>query len=214
VEETRLVLLGPPACGKGTQGRLLSEAYGLSYFSTGKQLRLEVEADSELGREADTYLSRTEYVPDRLALDLVSGWLAEARGGWILDGFPRTVPQAVAMDAFSTARIGGMRALLIDVEREVLAERVAQRCECSRCSWVGTLEEVRERGHCPDCGGGLNQRRDDAPEAFQKRMDVYEELSLPVVGYYEATDRLLRVSGIGSPEEVFTRMRSALSKHG
>jgi adenylate kinase len=214
VEETRLVLLGPPACGKGTQGRLLVEVLGLAYYSTGKQLRLETRAGTELGKEADAYLSKAEYVPDRLVLALVQDWVSKVESGWILDGFPRTLPQAEALDGFPAEQVGGMLALLIDVEREVLEDRVAQRCECSECSWGGTRDKLGELGECPDCGSALTLRRDDAPEAFVRRMDVYEELSVPVVDYFQASGRLLRVSGIGTPEEVFTRVLNALKSHG
>lgn len=211
MEETRLVLLGPPACGKGTQGRLLAESFDLSYFSTGKQLRREVEAGTELGKEADTYLSRTEYVPDRLVMRLVAGWVRMVEGGWILDGFPRTLPQAVEWDAYPSEQIASMKALLIEVDRVELEERVSLRRECRHCSWSGTC---RGEEACPSCGQSLGQRRDDAPEAFRKRMDVYEELTVPVVDYFASSDRLVRVSGIGSPEEVFTRVQRALQIHG
>lgn len=214
MEETRLVLLGPPACGKGTQGRRLAAEYGLGYFSTGKQLRREVEEGTALGKEADQYLSRAEYVPDELVLAIVSDWVSKQKGGWILDGFPRTVKQAEELDAFPAESIGSLRALLIDVDRDVLAQRVSQRCECGYCSWTGTSEEVKETASCPSCGGALIRRRDDEPEAFRKRMDVYEELTLPVMEHYSSSGRLLSVSGIGTPGEVFKRVEDALQSHG
>jgi adenylate kinase len=192
----------------------LVEKFGLGYFSTGKQLRREMRAGTELGREADTYLARSEYVPDPLVLALVRDWLGKVENGWVLDGFPRTLPQAEALDQFPDGQVDGMRALLIDVERSVLEERVAQRCECSECSWSGTRDKLGELGECPECGSALTLRRDDAPEAFVRRMDVYEELSVPVADYYQESGRLVRVSGIGSPEEVFTRVLSALESHG
>ncbi|MDE0825992.1 MAG: nucleoside monophosphate kinase [Akkermansiaceae bacterium] len=214
MEETRLVLLGPPACGKGTQGRRLAKEYGLGYFSTGKQLRREVEAGTALGQEADKYLSRTEYVPDQLVLAIVSDWVSKQGGGWILDGFPRTVMQAEELDRFPSESIRSLRALLIDVDREVLAQRVSQRCECGYCSWTGTSDDVKETASCPSCGGALIRRRDDEPEAFRKRMDIYEELTLPVIEHYSSSGGLLRISGIGTQGEVSKRVKDALQSHG
>lgn len=213
-DAARLVLLGPPACGKGTQGRRLARARQRSYFSTGKQLRREVSAGSSLGAEVGPYLSRNEYVPDRLAMALATAWLEGETGGWILDGFPRTKPQALAFDEILGEKNPSLRALFLDVDRDELAERVAQRRECGQCCWVGTRAEAEMAGRCPTCAGPLMQRKDDAPESFQKRVAVFEQLTLPVVDYYAQSGRLVRVSGVGSPEEVFTRVERTLRNHG
>ena len=113
------MLLGPPASGKGTQGRLLAEDGKLAYLSTGKQLRHEIERQTELGQEAEGYLAAGQYVPDELALTLALGWLAKVEGGWVLDGFPRTIPQAERLDEFLGAEANDLRALLLEVPAAV-----------------------------------------------------------------------------------------------
>ena len=204
-----IVLLGPPASGKGTQGRLLAAAEGISYLSSGQQLRKEVRAGSEVGKAAEPYLEAGNYVPDELALGLVTGWISEIHRGWILDGFPRTVPQAAELDQVLGSRKEELRALLIEGPAEELERRVADRRECRECSWTGTRAEVEgSQGICPSCGGRVGQRPDDDLENFRQRLKVFEELTLPVASYYEQSERLLRVWGIGSPEEVFHRLQS------
>ena len=204
-----IVLLGPPASGKGTQGRLLAAAEGISYLSSGQQLRKEVRAGSEVGKAAEPYLKAGNYVPDELALGLVTGWISEIHRGWILDGFPRTVPQAAELDQVLGSRKEELRALLIEGPAEELERRVADRRECRECSWTGTRAEVEgSQGICPSCGGRVGQRPDDDLKNFRQRLKVFEELTLPVASYYEQSERLLRVWGIGSPEEVFDRVQS------
>ena len=204
-----IVLLGPPASGKGTQGRLLAAAEGLSCFSSGRQLRGEVRAGSQLGKSAEPYLEAGRYVPDELALGLVKGWISERHRGWILDGFPRTLPQAVELDRVLDSRQEELRALLIEGPVEELERRVADRRECRECSWTGTRAEVEgAQGICPSCGGMVGQRPDDDMENFRQRFKVFEELTLPVASYYEQSKRLLRVWCVGSPEEVFRRVQS------
>ena len=207
-----IVLLGPPASGKGTQGRLLAEHWNLSYFSTGRQLRLELRAQSPIGRTAEPYLQAGHYIPDRLVLSLAMGWIERAEGGCVLDGFPRTVPQAEELDRFLGAGCMSLRAVLLEAPAEELERRVSDRRECTVCSWTGTrLLAADGGGHCPTCGGELGQRHDDDLENFRQRRQAFEELTLPVAAYYEQSDRLLRVCGTGSPEEVFRRVQLQLT---
>ena len=211
-----IMMLGAPGSGKGTIGEVIVGKTEFLHLSTGDMLRRALADATAVGTEAEAYMKRGELVPDKIVMQLVEDRLDEGSedDNYMFDGFPRTLPQAEALDRFPAEQVGGMRALLIDVEREVLEDRVAQRCECSECSWGGTRDKLGELGECPDCGSALTLRRDDAPEAFVRRMDVYEELSVPVVDYFEASGRLLRVSGIGTPEEVFTRVLNALKSHG
>ena len=208
--EPAFVLLGPPASGKGTQGRLLAERAGLSYFSTGKQLRREMEAGSEFGRQAEPFLAAGNYVPDELALAIALAWLQQVDGGWVLDGFPRTVVQARELDNLLGDERHNLRALLLVVPEEELERRVGARRECADCSWTGTIALAGEAGACPACGGELTQRRDDALENFRMRLKAFDELTAPVAHYFEASSRLRRVSGVGDPEEVFQHLQSAL----
>ncbi len=204
----RIVLLGPPASGKGTQGRLLANKGGLAYFSTGRQLRRELKAGTELGRRADPYLAAGCYVPDELALALALTWVSGVDGGWVLDGFPRTLPQAQDLDAFLAPQEAALRALILEVPKDELELRVGERRECSVCPWTGTRSGADPSGRCPSCGAELVQRSDDDLGNFRMRFKAFDELTAPVAGYYETSDRLRRVSGVGSPEEVFRRIQS------
>ena len=206
VESGSIVLLGPPASGKGTQGRLLAELWGLDYLSTGKQLRRELKTGSPLGKQAEPYLETGQYVPDELVLALALEWIKRAEDGWILDGFPRTLPQATELDVFLRAQKENMGALLLEVPGSELQQRVAERRECTSCPWTGTRTQAKASGRCPLCEGELGQRQDDDPENFRMRLQAFEELTSPVADYYESSQRLHRVSGAGTPEDVFQRI--------
>ena len=207
-----IVLLGPPASGKGTQGRLLAKEGNLSYFSTGKQLRREMKAASPLGKEAEPYLAAGQYVPDELVLALVIGWIKKEKGGWVLDGFPRTLPQAEELDRVLGGDGAHLKALLLEGPVAELERRVIDRRECTACPWTGTkIQAEVSGGVCPSCGATLGQRHDDDLENFRRRLKAFEELTLPVAAYYEQSDRLLRVWGLGSPEEVFQNVQSELA---
>ncbi|MCH2064150.1 MAG: nucleoside monophosphate kinase [Roseibacillus sp.] len=207
-----IVLLGPPASGKGTQGRLLAKEKMLSYFSTGKQLRQEVKVGSLLGKEAEPYLVTGHYVPDELALALATAWIRKVKGGWVLDGFPRTLPQAEELDQALGVDSDCLRALLMEGPVAELERRVTDRRECTGCPWTGTKVQAEAfGGACPSCGGRLGQRDDDDLENFRQRLKVFEELTLPVAEYYEQSGRLLRIWGVGTPAEVFKRVKSELA---
>ncbi len=206
-----IVLLGPPASGKGTQGRLLAKEKKLSYFSSGKQLRREVKAGSVLGKEAEPYLVAGHYVPDELALALVTDWIRKVSGGWVLDGFPRTLPQAEELDRFLGTDGMRLRALLMDGSIAELERRVTDRRECVGCPWTGTrIQAGAFGGTCPSCGGRIEQRHDDDLENFRLRLKAFEELTLPAAAYYEQSERLFRISGEGTPAEVFRNVKSQL----
>lgn len=202
-----VVLLGAPASGKGTQGRLLAEWADLRYFSTGKELRREVERGTEFGVRTDQYLSQDKFVPDEMAMELAMGWLARAGSGWVLDGFPRTRPQAVELDDVLGEAAHCLRVVFLDVPVDELLRRAAGRWECGACPWVGP--EV-ESGSCPACGESLVQRRDDGPVSVRKRIALFEDLTLPVMEFYAETSRLIHISGVGSAEEVFKRVLTGL----
>lgn len=203
-----IVLLGAPASGKGTQGRKLAQELNLSFLSTGKQLRREVEAGSELGREAEGYLAQGQYVPDSLALAIALKWLRKATGGWVLDGFPRTLAQAQELDDFLKQRAQRMKAILLEIHTAELERRVRERRECVSCSWTGTREQAEEMGSCPSCGGKLVYRSDDNLQNFRNRHQAFVELTGPVIDYYDSSQRLQRVNGLGSVEAVFETVRA------
>lgn len=203
-----IVLLGPPASGKGTQGRMLAEHCELAYLSTGKQLRRELKAGSALGQRAEPFLAAGQFVPDDLALTLALDWIKGVEGGWVLDGFPRTLPQAENLDAFLGPQSDDLRALLLEVPASELERRVADRRECSVCPWTGTRAQAEASGHCPSCGGDLVQRQDDHLVNFRMRLKAFDDLTSPVAHYYDSTSRLQRVMGTGPPEEVFRQIQA------
>ena len=206
-----IVLLGAPASGKGTQGRLLSDAAGLSYLSTGRQLRKEVADKTHLGRLAEPYLAVSQFVPDQLVLDLVSEWINRVNGGWVLDGFPRTLAQAEELDRILAGDQARLRAALFEVKSDELERRVLGRRECQECSWTGNVSAGNPSvSLCPSCGGALHRRLDDNPENFRKRLDEFQKLTLPLVSFYEESGRLLKVCGGGTPEQVFASLQSEL----
>ena len=209
--DARLILLGPPASGKGTQGRRLAELTGARYFSTGRQLRREMERGSDLGARAKVFLDEGNYVPDAMAMELIADWLQAAEGPWVLDGFPRTVPQAMALDECLGEEARTLKAISLTGSVENLSTRVLQRIECPDCSWVGrrslpTLADER----CPVCAAVPVPRQDDEEKNFRARWNAFEELTRPALGYYVDSQRLHEVSGEDSPEEVFAALRTSL----
>lgn len=204
----RIVLLGPPGSGKGTQGKRLAGALGISYLSTGALLRGEVERGTAIGLEADTYLQRGMYVPDELMSPLVAAWLERTRDGWLLDGFPRTLVQKTFLDQ---ARVAPECAVGLDVPEEELLRRITSRLECLVCHQVLTKGSVSEGDACPACGKGmLTAREDDAVENFRKRLASFRSLTVPVLDAYRADGILVSCDGTGSPDEVAARLASML----
>jgi adenylate kinase len=190
---------------------MLATDWKLSYFSTGKQLRQEITAGSEIGQRAEPFLAAGHYVPDDLAIDLALDWLSQVKCGWVLDGFPRTLAQAQSLDTHLHPEEAELRALLLEVPSQELERRVAERRECTSCAWTGTRTQAEHAGKCPSCGAELTQRRDDALENFRMRWKAFDELTAPVADYYEASNRLLRINGAGAPEEVLQRVHAAFA---
>jgi len=206
----RFVLLGPPASGKGTQGRRLAEFLGVDYLSTGALLRREVAAGSALGQEAKVFLDQGHYLPDELMETILAGWLSAHSTGWVLDGFPRTLAQAQWLDERLAATGGLTAAIGLEAPREVLERRVAERLECQTCRWTSSRTEMGEVRVCPRCGGVLASREDDEVRNFRSRHDSYETLTVPAIRHYLEHAKLLKVDGAGPPEEVFQLMLQRL----
>ena len=205
----RLVLLGPPGVGKGTQAELLHEALGACHLSMGDVFRAaQCQSDpSPALKTALDAMRRGELVPDHLVIEMVqerSGCL-RCQGGFLLDGFPRTVAQAEALDAM-LAQQGVIldAALSYELPPDAIVDRLTGRRVCARCHAVShaTTRPSRIEGVCDKCGGRLIQREDDHPAAIQVRMRAYEESTKPLTDYYERDGRLLRVPATGTPEEV------------
>ncbi len=206
----RILLLGPPGSGKGTQARRLGERLGLALCSTGGLLREEERRRSRLGREIHRYLREGRFVPDRLILEMVTGWLTRVGEDFILDGFPRTLAQGKALDAYLLARSDHPRveAICLEVPEDLLAERVAQRVVCDACGHVWRRTAAPER--CPDCGQSTTARTDDAAELHRSRLAEFRRKTLPLIPYYREGGRLRSICGQGSPDLVFRRILKAL----
>lgn len=203
----RLVLFGAPGSGKGTQAPFLVERYGIPSISTGEILRENVRRGTDLGVVAEGYMSVGELVPDDVIVNLIRERIKEpdAAPGFILDGFPRTVPQALALDKM-LAQVGAPLdwVLYLNVSQAVLEERLSDRWTCPNCGRVySKAVPPKKPGYCDDDPTvRLIQREDDKPEAVQNRIRVYLEQTMPVLDYYRAQGKVIEVDGNRAPEEI------------
>ena len=204
-----IVLLGAPGAGKGTQAQKLVEEFGYAHISTGDLLRAAVKAGTELGREAKSYMDSGSLVPDSLVIGLVKERLGEddAKKGFILDGFPRNVAQAKALDeALPELGVKIDAALLVEVKPEVIVERLSNRRVCRSCGYTGTAADKV----CPKDGGEMYQRDDDKPETIRHRLDVYAKETEPLIAYYADEDLLITVDGDRDVNEVYAEVKERL----
>jgi adenylate kinase len=214
--ELNLVLLGPPGSGKGTQGERLNEDLRLPYYATGDILRGAVRDETELGKSAKEYMDRGDLVPDEVIVGVIAERIdsEEARDGFILDGFPRTTPQAEALDA-KLAELGrGVGAvLLIDVSDDQVVKRLGGRrtCEANGHVFHVDFNPPKVEGVCDIDGSPLIVRDDDKPEVIRKRLATYHEKTEPLVSYYDDKGVLRRVDGERDPDEVTEELRRTLA---
>ncbi|MCX7715209.1 MAG: adenylate kinase [Clostridia bacterium] len=208
----RLILLGPPGAGKGTQANILSEKLKISTISTGAMLRNAIRENTELGRRAEKYLSDGQLVPDDLVVAIVKERLSrdDCKNGFILDGFPRTIVQAEALDA-SGVKVD--KVLSIEVPDETIVERLSGRRECKSC---GTPYHIlynpsKSGERCEKCGGELICREDDNVETIKKRLAVYHEQTEPIKGYYGKQGKVVSVHGREKLEDTVKEVFSALN---
>ncbi|MCL2654138.1 MAG: adenylate kinase [Coriobacteriia bacterium] len=204
-----IVLLGAPGAGKGTQAKQLVEAYGIPHISTGDIFRAAVGEGTPLGLEAKKYMDAGELVPDQLVIDLMDERLArpDTAPGFILDGFPRTAAQAVALDE---ALAGSERkidvALSIDIDPEVIVKRLSARRTCAGC---GRITTAGEGDTCKSCGGVLEQRADDNEATIRNRLSVYAQQTSPLINYYQGKNVLVEVDGDRPIAEVWADVKAA-----
>lgn len=209
----RLVILGKQGAGKGTQAGRLSEYFEIPHISTGDMLRAAARSGSRFGREAAQCMQRGDLVPDEVMVGLVRERLSQddARAGFLLDGFPRTVGQAEAMEAIVAGGIDF--AIDIEVPTEIVVKRLASRRVCEVCGSTYSLDVPPPHDwECDRCGGAVVQRKDDTPEAIRRRLELYEEQTEPLVAWYLERDQLVTVDGTGKPEEVTQRIIRALER--
>ena len=214
--ELNLVLLGPPGSGKGTQGERLQEDVRLPYWATGDILRAAVREETELGRTAKGYMDAGDLVPDEVIVGVIAERIAspEALDGFILDGFPRTTPQAEALDAKLEEMGRGVTAvLLIDVSDEEVVRRLGGRRTCAENGHVFHVEfnPPQQEGVCDIDGSELIVRDDDKPEVIRKRLETYHEKTEPLVSYYDQRSVLRRIEGSASPDDVTEEIRRTLA---
>lgn len=184
----RILLLGPPASGKGTQADHLSRAFGIPHVSTGALLRSECARGTPLGIEADSWTSRGLLVPDELAVRVITAWMAGNGPRFLFDGFPRTTGQAEHLDkALDAAKTPIELVIFLDLSEEEIRRRILDRLTCAACgtTFGGSLHGMKIGDACPSCGGDLIRRNDDTEEALTERLRVYRESTLPVVTYYQ-----------------------------
>ena len=214
--ELNLVLLGPPGSGKGTQGERLQEDLRLPYYATGDILRGAVREGTELGRTAKEYMDRGDLVPDGVIVGVIADRIdsSQARDGFILDGFPRTMPQAEALDAKLDELDRAVTAvLLIDVSDDEVVRRLGGRRTCEESGHVFHVEfnPPEREGVCDIDGSELIVRDDDKPEVIRKRLETYHAKTEPLIGYYDQRSVLRRIDGTGAPDEVTEQIRRTLA---
>jgi adenylate kinase len=216
VSELNLILLGPPGAGKGTQAQRLVEDFGLPYYATGDILRAAVKEGSELGKTAQDYMDRGDLVPDEVIIGVIRARIdsSEAADGFLLDGFPRTIPQAEALgQALDGLGRSVTAAILVDVPDEEVIRRISGRRVCVKNGHTYHVEfdPPKREGFCDQDGSRLVQRDDDKEETVERRLAVYHEQTSPLIDYYEEKGVLRRFDGARPPEEVHDRIRATLA---
>ena len=211
----RIVLLGAPGAGKGTQAKILIEKYGMPQISTGDLLRAAVAAGSALGKEAKSYMDKGELVPDSVVLGMVGERLKQddCKKGYILDGFPRNTAQAEALDKMlASLNMSLTAALSVDVPFEDLMKRLTGRRTCKGCGQMYNIyfKAPAKDGVCDKCSGELFQRDDDKEATIKKRLEVYTAQTEPLIGYYKNKGIVKSVSGTGSIDEIFKKVTEVL----
>lgn len=207
----RLVLLGAPGAGKGTQAKKLIDKYGIPQISTGDILRKAVADGTALGKEAKSYMDSGGLVPDSVVIGLVKERIAQddCKKGYILDGFPRTTPQAEALDKVLADMNAPLdTALSVDVDTDILMKRLTGRRTCKSCQQMFNIYfgAPKKEGTCDKCGGELFQRADDKEETIKNRLEVYEKSTAPLMDYYSKKNILKSVEGMGSVDDIFNKV--------
>lgn len=207
----RILLFGAPGSGKGTMADFLQDEFHYLKVSTGDLIRDEIKSNSELGQKVKRIVSAGELVPDQWILDLLQKRLEQEREleTYILDGYPRTIPQA---ESLSEIKVDDESAFYLKVSEEAVVDRLVSRLTCSGCGAIYNKRNMRPKkdGVCDQCGSALERRTDDVPETIRQRIEVYEKSTLPVIEYYERKGILITLDASGTPDEVYRLMKQYL----
>jgi adenylate kinase len=211
----KLILLGPPGVGKGTQAQQMAQEYGIPQISTGDILREAVDQKTDLGKLAQSFMTRGELVPDEVILDLIQDRLfgANAPQGYILDGFPRTLAQAEGLQKLYEMHDGQMDwVILLKAGEDLIIKRLSSRRTCRNCQVVYNLitKPPKVAGICDNCGGELFQREDDRPDTIKNRLRVYKRTTAPLIKFYREMGILITIDAAGQPEEVLQEVKRKL----
>ncbi len=211
----KIIMLGAPGAGKGTQAQMIAEKYNIPHISTGDIFRANIKNGTELGKKAKGYMDAGQLVPDELTVELLLDRVAQddCKEGYVLDGFPRTIPQADVLDSELT-KLGDAVdfAINVDVPDENIVRRMSGRRACLKCGATYHIEHIppKAEGICDKCGSELVQREDDKPETVQNRLNVYHEQTQPLIDYYEKKAILKTVDGTKDMKEVFADITAIL----
>jgi adenylate kinase len=214
-KELNIILMGPPAAGKGTQSERIVKEFAIPHISTGDMFRAAIADKTPLGVKASEYINAGKLVPDEVTIGLVEERLSkdDCKHGFLLDGFPRTIPQAEALDAL-LAKMGRKitHVILMEADDEVLTSRIVNRRVCPVCGASYNLETKKPKvdGICDNCGNKLIQRKDDTAEAFQVRLDAYAKQTYPIAKHYEKLHVLSKVDALQDIDSVFHDIKKAL----
>lgn len=204
-----LILLGAPGAGKGTQAVRIAEKYNIPHISTGDILRKNIKEQTPVGIKAKAYIDKGQLVPDEVVVEIVALRIREddAKNGFLLDGFPRTIAQAEALDKITDIDT----VINIDVDLDALSDRLTGRRVCSKCGESYHISTKKD-GDCDKCGGVLMHRDDDKPETVNNRLKVYTASTKPLIDYYDKQKKLINVNGMQKIEDVFAEISEALKK--
>ena len=211
-----LILLGPPGAGKGTQAKRLEESRGIIQLSTGDMLRAEVASGSDLGKEAKVIMESGGLVPDEMIVNMISSRIdqKDCANGFILDGFPRTTPQADALDAMLTDK--GLKidhVVELKVDDDAMVERITGRFTCAKCGagYHDSFQKPQKEGVCDKCGGTeFTRRADDNEETVRARLKAYHDQTAPIIGYYDKKGVMKSVDGMAAIDEVTKQLEGAI----
>ena len=213
----KIIMLGAPGAGKGTQAKMIAEKYGIPHVSTGDIFRANIKNGTELGMEAKKYMDQGQLVPDELAVKILLDRVAQddCKNGYVLDGFPRTIPQAEVLDKALTELGDAIDfAIDVDVPDENIVNRMGGRRACLSCgaTYHIVFNPTKEEGKCAACGAETVLRDDDKPETVQKRLTVYHDQTQPLIDYYKAQGILKSVDGTLPMDDVFSAIVSILGE--